>query len=373
MNTTRGDIEHLIAATGKYQLLEENNEGVNAYAFRAYHRPLQQLVFLKILDAGPGEDLFAEPRLLVEATKTGGTESNVVRVHDAEHLGSEYILVAMEFVEGGSILSRLNDGPLPLMDAVTAGVGILHGLAQLHGALLVHRDIKPANVVLTKRHGLIWPLIADFGSVARLAHAEATVPASKHSALYVPPEGWETPSRYDVRSDIYQAGLVLFEMVHGSLPSCDVAYLDRRAQRELKALAAAADGIDAVDRNRVVERALARKASGKGVVSLGDNQPYVPTKLKRIINKAIASDPERRYQKPSDMIGDLEALQLPNWHRSEDGQRYIAHGWSGRDWAVEQDMRNPQQWAISRRRSKAKGFRRWEKAASLREAFRLVT
>ena len=372
MTATREEIRHLIAATGKYELQAENTEGANAYAFRASHLPLKQPVFLKVLDAVPGEDLFAEPRLLVEATKMAGRDSNVVRVYDAERLGDQYILVAMEYVEGGSVLRRLRHGPLPLMDAANAAVGILHGLAQLHQALLVHRDIKPANVLLSTRYGRIWPKVADFGSVARIAHAEASVTASKHSALYVPPEGWATPGRYDVRSDLYQAGLVLFEMIHGPLPEHDDAYLDRRARRELKALSEEAGRIDVFDRNRVVERALARRVLGKGVASLGKEQPYVPTKLKRIINKAVSCDPEHRYQKPSDMIGDLEALQLPNWHWSQEGGRYIAHGWTGWDWAVEQDTRVPRQWVISRRRRTAQGFRRWNTARSPREAFRLV-
>ena len=216
MTPTREHIRRLISATGKYELRAENTEGANAYAFRAHHLPLDQPVFLKVLDAVRDGDLFAEPRLLVKATKAVQSDSNLVRVYDAERLSDDYILVAMEYVEGGSIFSRLVSGPLSLMEAVAAAVGILHGLAQLHQALLVHRDIKPANVLLSQRWGRIWPKITDFGSVARLTHAEASVTASRHSALYVPPEGWAAPSRFDVRSDVYQAGLVLFEMVHGA-------------------------------------------------------------------------------------------------------------------------------------------------------------
>lgn len=372
MSATREDIRRLIAATRKYELQEENTEGANAHTFRAHHLPLKQPVFLKVIDAVPGEDLFAEPRLLVEATRTAEGESNIVKVYDAERLGNEYILIAMEYVEDGSISSRLDSGPMPLMEAIAAAIGILHGVAQLHQALLVHRDIKPANVVLSKRHGRIWPKIADFGSVAKLAHTGASVTASGHSALYVPPEGWATPGRYDVRSDIYQVGLVLFEMVHGPLPQEGDAYLDRRARRELGKLEASAKEIDSFDRSQVVEQALARAASGRGVIKFGEQQPYVPQNLQRIINKAVASAPEARYQKSSDMIGALESLQLPDWHPSPCGQQYVARGWSGSDWAVKPDTRNPQQWLISRRRKTAAGFRRWAVSDSLRAAFGLV-
>ena len=373
LSTDLQEIRQLIAATGKYKLGAENTEGSNAYAFRAHHVPLDQQVFLKVLETDLDGDLFAEPRLLVEATKSDANDSNLVRVYDAQRLGEEYVLVAMEYVEGGSILSRLNSGPLPLMEAVDATVGILHGLAQLHQALLVHRDIKPANVLLSQRYGRIWPKTTDFGSVARLTHANASVTASRHSALYVPPEGWATPSRYDVRSDLYQAGLVLFEMVHGPLPYDDDAYLNRVAKRELQKLATSANGIGDFDRNQIVNHALARAASGKGVTAFGKKQPYVPRNLARIINKAVAPDPAARYKTPSDMIGHLEAVRLPNWQPSSCGRRYVAHEWSGRDWLVEPDPKKSEQWVVMRSRTAARNFRRWATTRDASAAFRRVT
>ena len=373
MSTDLQEVRQLIAATGKYKLEAENTEGANAYAFRAHHVPLDQPVFLKVLYPDPDGDLFAEPRLLVEATRTEGIDSNLVRVYDAQRLGEEYVLVAMEYVEGGSILSRLNSGPLPLMEAVDAAVGILHGLAQLHQALLVHRDIKPANVLLSQRYGRIWPKITDFGSVARLTHADASVTASRHSALYVPPEGWTKPSRYDTRSDLYQAGLVLFEMVHGSLPCDGDAYLDREAKRELQKVATSANGIGDFDRSQIVDRALARATSGKGVTAFRKKQPYVPRNLARIVNKAVASDPAARYQTPSDMIGRLEALRLPDWQPSPCGRGYVAQGWAGCDWSVAPDPKKPEQWVVLRRGQTATKFRRWATDQSPSAACRRVT
>lgn len=374
MSGTLQDIQQLIAETGKYRLEAENTEGANAYAFRAHHIPLDLTVFLKVLYPDPNGDLFAEPRLLVEATKSDNGESNLVRVHDAQRLGANHVLVAMEYVDGGSILSRLKTGPLPMMEAVYTAIGILHGLAQLHQSLLVHRDIKPANVLLSHRYGRLWPKITDLGSVGRLAHVGASVTASRHSSLYVPSEGWDTPSRYDVRSDLYQVGLVLFEMVHGTLPYNDEAYLDRQAKRELRDLAAASRGsVDPFDRHEVVNRALARAASGKGLISFGRMQPYVPKRLARIINKAVLPNPAARYQTPSEMIGDLEALRLPDWRLMPCGQQYVASGWFGWDWTVTKDSSKPQQWVILRSRQGASNFRRWAPAENPREACRLVT
>ena len=211
-------------------------------------------------------------------------------------------------------------------------------------------------MLLSHRYGRIWTKITDFGSVAQLAHADASVTASRHSALYVPPEGWAKPSRYDIRSDLYQAGLVLFEMVHGSLPCNGDAYLDQKAKRELQKLVTSANGISSFDRSQIVDRALARAASGKGVTAIRKKQPYVLRNLARIINKAVASDPAARYQTPSDMIGRLEALRLPDWQPSPCGRGYVAHGWSGCDWSVAPDPKKPEQWIVSRRRQTTRSF-----------------
>ncbi|TDD32912.1 serine/threonine protein kinase [Actinomadura sp. KC06] len=373
MSTTLQDVQQLIAATGKYTFEAENTEGANAYAFRARHVPLDLPVFLKVLYPDPSGDLFAEPRPLVEATSSEGNGSNLVSVHDAQRLGNDFVLVAMEYVDGGSILSRLSGGPLPLMEAVCAAIGILRGLAQLHQALLVHRDIKPANVLISQRHGRTWPKITDFGSVARLAHASASVSASRHSALYVPTEGWGTPSRYDVRSDLYQVGLVLFEMVHGALPYNDDAYVDREARMELRDLAmASGGGVDDFDRQQVVDRALARAASGQGVISFGRMQPYVPKSLARIVNKAVSPDRVARYQTPSEMICDLEVLRLSDWRLAPCGEQYAANGWSGWDWSIRKDPKKAEQRVILRSRKAATNFRRWATAESARAACQLV-
>jgi serine/threonine protein kinase len=366
-------IRQLIAATKKYRLDSENDEGANAYTFRAHHLPLDLPVFLKVIDADTSKDLFLEPRLLVEATKVREGDGNLVRVYDAELLGNDFVLMAMELVPEGSVLSRLKGGPLPMMDAVTAAIGILHGLAQLHQALLVHRDIKPANVLLSSRHGRVWPKITDFGSVARISHEGASVAASRHSALYVPPEGWASPSQYSTLSDQYQAGIVLHEMVNGSLPYEGDAYLDRIAKQEFAALKSSTGGaISEVDRQLIANQAIARAASGKGVIEFGERKSYVPRGLSRIIKRATASDPSLRYKALSEMIGELEALQFPNWSPSACGNKWTATQWRDWDWEVEHCPTNSGAWVTKRSRTGLNSFRRWNESHCPVEACRRV-
>jgi serine/threonine protein kinase len=142
------DLKALIEQSGKYKIEKELFEGANAYAFIATHVHLTTSVFLKVYDVDPADPgMFNEPRLLVDATRDPSCP-NVVEVRDAERLGADYALVAMQCVDGGSILGRIEHAPFPQADAVEAAVGILMGVAHLHWRNIVHRDVKPSNILL---------------------------------------------------------------------------------------------------------------------------------------------------------------------------------------------------------------------------------
>lgn len=340
--STRDEIVALIKAAGKYELRDESNEGMNAYAFFAHHRPLDKPVFLKVYDADTeSAEIFREPRFLVEATRAGDRSQNLVEVYDAEMLGQEFVLVSMEYVDGGSILGRLQSGPMRLMDAVAITVEILHGVAQLHAAGLVHRDIKPANVLLSHKGNGYVPKLGDFGSVAKLTSPNATVSASRHSALYVPPEGWLQEPSYGTRSDLYQVGMVLHELANGPLPYSFEAHLDREAAAELKkkGLSCISD-LDPFDRSCLVDQAIARRASKAKLLALRPPQPYEPRVLNRIIRKATAPSPDDRFQTASEFIGALETLSFPNWEPA-DVDCIEARGWRNWDWRIEPNWTCP--------------------------------
>ncbi len=370
--STRDDIVALIKAAGKYELRYESNEGMNAYAFLAHHRPLDKPVFLKVYDADTeSAEIFREPRFLVEATRAGDRSQNLVEVYDAEMLGDEFVLVSMEYVDGGSILGRLQSGPMRLMDAVATTIGILHGVAQLHAAGLVHRDIKPANVLLARRGNVYVPKLGDFGSVAKLSSPGATVSASRHSALYVPPEGWLQESAYGTRSDLYQVGMVLHELANGPLPYSFNAHLDREALAELKAKGVSCvSELDPFDASTLVDRALARRASKAKLLALRPSQPYEPRALNRIIRKATAPSPDDRFQTASEFIGALETLSFPNWEPA-DADCFEAFGWRNWDWRIEPGNGNGV--VIRRARKDSGNYRKWDSAEGVEQAARVIS
>jgi serine/threonine protein kinase len=374
MDKDRTEIKALIENAGKYDLQDENCQGMNAFAFSAKHIPLNRNVFLKIYDASSERsDIFEEPRFLVEATSGGTNGSNhLVNVLDAEKLSDDWVLVAMEYVEGGSLLDAISQGPLPLMDAVNVTKDLLIGLSHLHNSSFVHRDIKPANVMLTTINGRLHPKLGDFGSVARIETPNSLVTASKHSALYVPPEGWQQPSQYGIRSDIYQVGLVFAELLNGKLPYDLDAYIDRKARSEIKDFGAnCLKELHDCDQCLIVNRAIARKASSKKILSIVPDQPYVNRTLKQIINTATNPDYSSRYSSANDMINALNNLHFPNWQA--DGNIYRADAWNSWDWLIETvTKRSGTEIHTKRSRTGCNSFRRWQTTNTLADAFNKV-
>jgi len=364
ISTTEHRICSGIECVGKYEILERNNEGMNAYAFHARHIPLDIDVFLKVYDADHrSQELFREPRFLIEATRNRDGSGNLVEIRDAELLDDEFVLVAMEYVNGGSLLQAIQHSAFGQMDAIHITINILHGVSQLHSQNLIHRDIKPANILLEQRSNCLWPKLGDFGSLVRLREDEVATTASKHSALYVPPEGWENPSQYFMASDLYQVGLVLHEMLNGPLPYDGYAYLDKYSGPEIRSFGGKKlTDLHPADKTTVENSAIYRQAKRGAIIKKGPKQPYVSPRLKKIIKKALSSDNCKRYATASEFIGVLEELTLPNWQAiSGEPKIYCGKSWCGFDWRIEASPKRKEygQFIIRRAKQGTDNYRRW--------------
>jgi serine/threonine protein kinase len=347
----------LLRQDGKFTAHEELEGGMNGYAFRATHVPLSTQVFLKICDAdSDSKALFQEPQSLIAATKSSASR-NLVRLLDAERLGSDFILMATEWADGGDLLQEIKKG-IAQADAVRFAIEILHGITVLHSARLVHRDIKPANILLFWESGSCVPKVGDFGSAAALPEGSSFVSASRHSALYVPPEGWETPSAYGIPSDLYQVGIVLDEMVSGALPYKFDAYLDRVGKDEMKALGVSnlAD-MEPYDRSKLIDACISRRSSSRKILTMRPAQPYHSRSLKRVINKAIAPIVSQRFRTSTEFIAALQRVDVPNWRPTGDG--YEALQWKSWDWKVTTSTSGLPGAVIRRRRPDSAAYRCW--------------
>ena len=204
---------------GRYQLLERLAVGGMAELYRARSVASagvsKAVVVKKILPAFAGQRDFV--RMFVNEAKIAVTLShgNIAQVFDFGEVDGEYYL-AMEYVPGRTLKELLSErGRFAPAAALDIMAGVLDGLAAAHASGIVHRDVKPENVLLAPDGRL---KVADFG----LARAQAAAAHTRAGLLigtvaYLPPEQ-VTGDSMGPRSDVYSAGVVLFELLTGRQP-----------------------------------------------------------------------------------------------------------------------------------------------------------
>ena len=205
------------ALDDRYEIIARLARGGMATVYRAEDRRLDRTVAVKVMHEGLGDDQDFATNFDREARAAAHlSHPNIVSVFDqGNDFGRPYIV--MELVEG-STLRRLvsRDAPLTPTRSLDLIDPILSALAAAHDSGLIHRDVKPENVLISRR-GLLK--VADFG-LARAVTAQsaaATQGLLVGTVSYLPPELVEH-GYADTRSDVYSAGIMLFEMLTGRKP-----------------------------------------------------------------------------------------------------------------------------------------------------------
>lgn len=200
----------------RYEIVAKLARGGMATVYRARDLRLSRVVAVKVMRSDLGEDDEFAAKFDREARSAAVlNHPNVVSIFDqGSSQGQPYIV--MEFIDGETlrrVISR--EAPLPPERALELFEQIAAALAAAHEAGVVHRDIKPENVILTERGQI---KVADFGLARQVGSPQMTATGVLvGTASYLPPE-LVTHARPDGRSDIYSAGVVLFEMLTGKKP-----------------------------------------------------------------------------------------------------------------------------------------------------------
>jgi eukaryotic-like serine/threonine-protein kinase len=244
---------------------------------------LRRHVAVKVLRS-PDSSVWRSERLLTEARfHAQFAHPSVASVYDfVEQDGREFLI--MEFVAGVTLSEILAGGPLPYEEVMRLGRQLAHGLAAAHAAGVVHRDVKPQNLKLTSagRLKIVDFGIAVAGPAAGLPQDSIETQSAAHNAGTVP---YMSPEQLrggavDHRSDIFSAGAVLYEMATGR------SAFPQRSLAEL---------VNAV----LYEQPPA-------VTSLN---PLVPASFDRVVFKALAKEPERRFPSASALAHALRLVQ----------------------------------------------------------------
>jgi tetratricopeptide (TPR) repeat protein len=280
MGTTTPSIGQLL---GHYRIVEQVGAGGMGVVFRAHDEQLDRDVALKTL---PRVTLLSEParrQFRREALSLARiTDPNVTMAFDFGHDdGIDYLVT--EYVPGVTLDSKLAGRPLPEGEVLHLGKQLASGLETAHREGVIHRDLKPGNLRVTPDGRL---KILDFG-LAFLLHADAetsvtatlTNTYSEAGTLaYMAPEQFKG-HKTDVRTDVWAAGAVLYEMSTGKRPFADLT----GAQ-----LVAAI-----LEQEPMTPRAL---------------NPKISEGLERVILRALQKDPKERYQSAGDLRIDLANL-----------------------------------------------------------------
>ncbi len=260
-----------------YQIAEEIGRGGMATVYRAHQPQLERWVAIKILQAETGSKEFLA-RFRREAKAVAALRHpNILTIYDyGEEGGIAYIV--MEYVAGGTLKAHLTGQPMEWPDAATLVLPIGRALAYAHSQRVVHRDVKPANVLLARPD---WPLLADFGLVKLLGHTQQgiTQPGiSIGTPAYFAPEqagGGEV----DHRSDIYGMGIVLYELLTGSIPFKADSPIEMMLRR--------------MHESPQPPRRL---------------NPRITPQLEAVILRALARDPDARHPTMEAFVNDLARL-----------------------------------------------------------------
>ena len=271
---------------GHYRVVERIGAGGMGEVYRAQDQHLGRDVAIKVLPPGTLTDETARTRFRNEAlTLSRLNHSNIATIHDFDTQAGVDFLV-MEYVPGTTLSEKLAAGPLPEKEVARLGAQLAEGLTAAHEQAVIHRDLKPGNLRLTTDGRL---KILDFG-LARLVQpvsgSAETETLSETRALagtvpYMAPEQLRG-EKVDARSDVWAAGVVLYEMSTGKLPF------------EGKTSPAVADQI-----------LHAQTASPQRL------QPRLSSRLADIILKCLEKDAENRYQSAKELQVDLRRMMSP--------------------------------------------------------------
>jgi hypothetical protein len=255
----------------RYELHAVIGEGSFGRVYRGRDRRLGRLVAVKVIkpwwsdDPDWVETFEREAQLLARVSDPG-----IVQIFDVGH-SPEGLYYVAEFVNGESLASRLRRGALPPWEACDVAEQLCRALAHAHAQRIVHRDIKPANVLISAR-GLVK--LGDFG-VARLAEGSTgdgggTVAGTPR--YMAPEQGRGSPTT--PATDIYSAGIVLYEMLAGAPPFTGES---------------------------AVELALSHLNETPAALPTG-----TPQALAEIVKQALAKDPAERFEGGEAMADALE-------------------------------------------------------------------
>ena len=281
------------AKLGRYELRDPIGSGGMSAVYKGYDPVLDREIAIKVLPANLAREKIFRQRFHEEARALGRVDHpNLIRIYAVGQEGPTSYY-AMELVRGLSLREVVvARGRLPLKEAMAAIGQFLKGLEAIHNAGIVHRDIKPGNIMVGESGRVI---LMDFGLARRVERQAMTAAgAVLGTPEYMSPEQAKGETA-DHRSDLYSAGIVLFEMLAGAPPF---------------------GGRDTLT--------ILRKHVEAPVPAVRRLVSQVPAGVEKVLGKLLAKTPEKRYANVASLMAALGPL-LPDGREAELTTRGMLH------------------------------------------------
>lgn len=262
---------------GRYEIIELIGSGGMANVYKAKCHRLNRMVAVKILKSDMAENEEIRRRFRDESRAVAQlSHANIVSVYDVSSSGdTEYIV--MELIDGITLKQYMERrGQMDWRESLHFIIQIMRALEHAHSRGIIHRDIKPQNIMVL-RDGSVK--VADFGIACLQNNAQTLTQDALGSVHYISPEQ-ARGEHIDARSDIYSAGVVLYEMLTGRLPF---------------------EGDTAVS--------VAIQHLSSVPLAPSEIREDVPKGLELICMKAMCADINKRYASATDMLEDLESFR----------------------------------------------------------------
>ena len=277
-------MESLINQTiDNYHILEILGQGGMGVVYKAEDKALEKIVAIKVIDPFLARDESFLRRFKTEAKAMAKlTNPNIVSVYALRETKIGFFMV-MEYVNSKTLSEWIKErGSFSLEDTIFIAKQLLGAIGSAHNAGVIHRDIKPSNILVSEEKKV---KIMDFGlaKVMRTHSLESTVTNMRAGTLYyMSPEQVKGLKNVDIRSDLYSLGMTIYEMLAGRSP------FDKTATQF-------------TIQKQIVDGKIPSPIKFNSDIS----KPFA-----KFIQKVIAQDPSKRFQKAEDMLKALEELEL---------------------------------------------------------------